>query len=67
MDTLPSSCIFRIGDQGLRISEKYFSPSHQGMTAVKYKLTAAKVLVLWNLSALLILAGVIRLSSTVSV
>jgi len=34
------------------------------MTSITYKSTAAKVLVLWNLPALLILAGVIHLGTT---
>ena len=34
------------------------------MTSITYKTTAAKILVLWNLPALLILGGIIHLGTT---
>jgi len=37
------------------------------MTAASYKSTALKVLVLWNLPALLLLAGAFQISSSVIV
>ena len=51
---------------GLRFTEKH-SLHYSEMTAATYKSTALKVLVLWNLPALLLLAGAFQVGSSVIV
>ena len=51
---------------GLRFTEKH-SLYFLEMTATGYKSTALKVLILWNLPALLLLAGAFQIGSSVIV
>tara|TARA_Y100001968_G_scaffold328542_1_gene375926 strand:- start:1636 stop:1806 length:171 start_codon:yes stop_codon:yes gene_type:complete len=54
-----------VHDSVLRFTENLFLQLK--MTAKTYKSTALKVLVLWNLPALLLLAGAFHVGSTVIV
>ena len=59
------SYLYSTRDIGLYFSEIIFPKIK--MTAATYKRTALKVLVLWNLPALLLLAGAFQVGSSVIV